>query len=138
MSDGNDNERFRESTYEGVRLEGRKLVHSFRDVEGVGFHYPKAKASTFAGAIIGKKYDLRGKLPRFWQTVQVGEVDDEQRALFQGRSREARLAKDQYNVEASPDIERALKTLRVARAGVSFARKTAFDVWVVNQIHKQP
>lgn len=121
-------------TYIGRRVE---LVAAFCEGDQVDTYtfWPKAKASVFAGAVIGSIYEFPdGAVPPLWTPAKVGQVDADQAAIWQGADRAAYLSTQERKADASPQLTQALATLRAARNGVGHAQRLSFDLWVLQSI----
>lgn len=128
-------------TYVGRRVLNKKLRHAFIKEGGDPDCYtifPDAKASEFAGCLIGTVYELKHeRLPRLWAAYAVRRVSEQQRMDWQAEDRADAEMWNQRTILPSPELEKAIAQIRCSRAAIrSPSKQRAFDVWLLNKISR--
>lgn len=134
MSENEENEEAERLTYIGRRLQGGKLKHSFRQEDGSIVFYPKAPASTFAGARIGRTYNVGPRFPSIWASVEVDRLPDAECVRWQAADRAAYETKAERAGSSLPELDAAITALREARAVLPHGQRRGFDVWLLKKI----
>lgn len=121
-------------TYIGRRIQGGKIQHCFKEPDGQVIWYPKARVSTFGGAVIGSIYEIGNRFPQIWATCAVGKADADQCVAWQAQDRAAYALKTERAASSSPELDAAIKALQVGRASLPRSQRPAFDAWLLNKI----
>lgn len=132
-----DSKRTRKAWYIGRRIEGSKLFHSFADADDTEaqFFYPKARATAFKGAIIGRQYELGGGIPSLWRSADTGAEPHPKAAAWQAQDVADAEHHRQKSIKPNPELLAAVDVIAKARASTSFASRVAFDAWLLSKIH---
>lgn len=121
-------------TYIGRRIQKGKIQHCFKEEAGGIVWYPKAKASTFQGAMIGSTYKIGPRFPQLWSDAKTGEEDEQTRLKWQALDRAAYASKSERSASNSPELDAAVDAIRMARSSIPRGQTAAFDAWLLNKI----